>query len=160
MTNALEVSVADGVPYIDYVREFDYPAREVFRAHTDPESYAQWIGPDALETRVDGFEATRGGSYRFVQTDGDGGEFAFRGVFHNVRRDEFILQTFEYEGYPDQASLDYMHFEDLPEGRSRLTGHSLYPSVETRDNFVSSGMESGMAAGYDKLEQMLAFATA
>ncbi|UPO77320.1 MULTISPECIES: SRPBCC family protein [Arthrobacter] len=159
MTNALEVTVPDGVPYIDYVREFDYPAREVFRAHVDPESYRQWIGPDALETRIDGFEPTSGGSYRFVQTDGEG-EFAFRGVFHSVRPDEFILQTFEYEGYPDEASLDYMHFEDLPDGRSRLIGHSLYPSVETRDNFVSSGMESGMAAGYDKLEQLLAFATA
>lgn len=159
MTNALEVTVPDGVPYIDYAREFDYPAREVFRAHVDPESYRQWIGPDALETRIDGFEPASGGSYRFVQTDGEG-EFAFRGVFHSVRPDEFILQTFEYEGYPDEASLDYMHFEDLPDGRSRLIGHSLYPSVETRDNFVSSGMESGMAAGYDKLEQLLAFATA
>lgn len=159
MTNALEVTVPDGVPYIDYVREFDYPARAVFRAHTDPESYAQWIGSDDLRTRIDGFEATSGGSYRFVQADDDG-EYAFRGVFHSVRPDEFILQTFEYEGYPDEASLDYMHFEELPGGRSRIVGHSLYPSVETRDSFVSSGMESGMAGGYDKLEQLLAFATA
>ena len=159
MTNALQVTVPDGVPFMDFVREFDYPAREVFRAHVNPESYVQWIGPDGLQTRIDAFEATPGGSYRFVQTDGEG-EFAFRGVFHSVRQNEFILQTFEYEGYPDQASLDYLHFEDLPDGRSRLTGHSLYPSVETRDNFVSSGMESGMAVGYDKLEQLLAFATA
>ncbi|MBD8043403.1 SRPBCC family protein [Arthrobacter sp. Sa2BUA2] len=159
MTNALEVTVPDGVPYIDYVREFDYPAREVFRAHVNPESYAQWIGPGSLETRIDAFEPTSGGSYRFVQTDSEG-EYAFRGVFHSVRPDEFILQTFEYEGFPDETSLDYMRFEDLPDGRSRLIGHSLYPSVETRDNFVSSGMESGMASGYDKLEQLLAFATA
>ena len=159
MTNALEVTLPDGAPYIDYSREFDYPAIDVFRAHVTADSYAEWVGPDELETRIDAFEATPGGSYRFVQTDDDG-EYAFRGVFHNIRSGEFILQTFEYEGYPDQTSLDYLHFEDLPGGRSRLSGHSLYPSVETRDNFVSSGMESGMAAGYDKLEQLLAFTTA
>ncbi|MBD7996492.1 SRPBCC family protein [Arthrobacter sp. Sa2CUA1] len=160
MTNALEVTAPDGVPYLDAAREFDYPARQVFRAHVDPEVYAEWIGPDRLTTRVDGFEPVSGGSYRFVQTDDDGGEFAFRGVFHTVRPDEFILQTFEYEGYPDHASLEYLHFEDLPGGRSRMHGRSLYPSVETRDNFLSSGMEAGMAAGLDKLEQLLAFATA
>ena len=157
MTNALEVTVPDGVPFIDYVREFDYPARDVFGAHTDPESYVQWVGPERLDTRIDAFEAVSGGSYRFVQTEG-GEEYAFRGVFHSVRPSEFILQTFEFEGYPDQASLDYLSFEDLPDGRSRLVGHSIYPSVETRDSFVSSGMESGMAEGYDKLEQLLAFA--
>jgi len=159
MTNALEVTLSDGVPFIDYVREFDYPAREVFRAHVSPDSYVQWVGPEGLDTRIDAFEATPGGSYRFVQSEG-GEEYAFRGVFHNIRPNEFILQTFEYEGYPDQTSLDFMRFEDLPGGRSRLSGHSVYPSVQTRDNFVSSGMESGMAAGYDKLEQLLAFATA
>lgn len=160
MTNALEVTLPDGAPYIDYTREFDYPALDVFRAHVTADSYAEWVGPERLQTRIDAFEATPGGSYRFVQSDDDGGEFAFRGVFHNIRAGEFILQTFEYEGYPDQASLDFLRFEDLPGGRSRLSGHSVYPSVQTRDNFVSSGMESGMAAGYDKLEQLLAFATA
>ena len=160
MTNALEVTLPDGAPYIDYTREFDYPALDVFRAHITADSYAQWVGPDELETRIDAFEATPGGSYRFVQNDDDGGEYAFRGVFHNIRPGEFILQTFEYEGYPDEASLDFLRFEDLPGGRSRLSGHSVYPSVQTRDNFVSSGMESGMASGYDKLEQLLAFATA
>jgi len=160
MTNALEVTLPDGAPYIDYSREFDYPALDVFRAHVTADSYAQWVGPEELETRIEAFEPTPGGSYRFVQSNDDGGEFAFRGVFHNLRPGEFILQTFEYEGYPDQASLDFLRFEDLPGGRSRLVGHSVYPSVQTRDNFVSSGMESGMAAGYDKLEQLLAFATA
>ena len=160
MTNALEVTLPDGAPYIDYSREFDYPAVDVFRAHVTADSYAEWVGPERLITRIDAFEATPGGSYRFVQSDDDGGEYAFRGVFHNLRPGEFILQTFEYEGYPDQASLDFLRFEDLPGGRSRLSGHSVYPSVQTRDNFVSSGMESGMAAGYDKLEQLLAFATA
>ncbi|MCC3282045.1 MULTISPECIES: SRPBCC family protein [Arthrobacter] len=159
MTNALEVTLPDSAPFIDYTREFDYPAARVFGAHVDPDTYAEWIGPDRLDTRIDVFDAVPGGSYRFVQTEGTE-EYAFRGVFHSIRPAEFILQTFEYEGFPDQASLDFLRFEDLPDGRSRLVGHSVYPSLETRDSFVSSGMESGMAAGYDKLEQLLAFATA
>ncbi len=33
------------VPLVRIVREFDAPPEKVFRAHTDPELVAQWMGP-------------------------------------------------------------------------------------------------------------------
>lgn len=157
MPNALHVTAPEGVPLVDYVREFDVPASEVFRAHTDPELYRQWIGPRGLETRIDGFDCRSGGSYRFVQRGEEGGdEYAFRGLFHTVRQDALIVQTFEYEGWPDVVTLEYSTFEDLPGGRSRLTGRSVHPSVESREQYLSTGMESGMSQGYERLEELLA----
>lgn len=38
----------------------------------------------------------------------------------------------------------------------RLRIHSVYPSVETRDGMVSSGMEEGMSEGYQRLDVILA----
>ena len=40
-----------------------------------------------------------------------------------------------------------MTFEDLGNGRTRLRGHSVYPSQEARDGMAQSGMEGGMTRG-------------
>lgn len=155
MSNALKLTLPEASPYIEYERELDFPVAEVFRAHTDPELYRQWIGPRGLTTRIDRFECRAGGSYRFVQWGEDGTEHAFRGTFHTVRGNEFILQTFEYEAWPDAVSLEYSTFEDLGGGRCRLIGRSVCSSIEARDAMAASGMEGGMAEGYERLEELL-----
>ena len=155
MSNPLNLSAPTGEPHKDYSREFDYPVRDVFRAHTDPELFARWIGPQDLATRIDVFEARTGGAYRFVQCRGED-EYAFRGVFHTLRQDDFVLQTFEFEADPNVVTLEYSTFTDLPGGRSRLFGRSLYPSVQARDTFLSNGIEEGMSSGYDQLDDLLA----
>jgi uncharacterized protein YndB with AHSA1/START domain len=48
-----------------------------------------------------------------------------------------------------------MTFEDLGGGRTRLRGHSVFPSLEARDGMVSSGMEQGMGEGYERLDELL-----
>ena len=83
------------------------------------------------------------------------GTFGFNGTFHTVRDNEFILQTFEFEGAPDMVNIEYMWFEDLGNGRSRLRGRSICPNTEARDALLSSGMEGGMTEGYEKLDALL-----
>jgi uncharacterized protein YndB with AHSA1/START domain len=158
MSNALTVTNPEGLPYTEYEREFDAPAAAVFRAHTDPELYLQWIGPHGLTTRIEEHDYRAGGSFRFVQHGHDGVEYAFRGTVHNVREGEFILNTFEYEGWPDVVTLEYTSFEDLPGGRSRLTGRSVFPDLDSRQRYLEDGMERGMTEGYDRLDTLLAHA--
>ena len=43
MTNALNVTVPEGLPFIDFEREFDFPVADVFRAHKEPELVARWL---------------------------------------------------------------------------------------------------------------------
>lgn len=155
MSNPLTLTTPEGEPLMEYSREFDFPVHDVFRAHMDPEIFAQWIGPLDVATRIDQFEARTGGAYRFVHSRGDDEEYAFRGVFHTVRQDEFVLMTFEFEGTPEVVTLEYTTFTPLPGGRSLLTGRSLYPSVESRDEFLSNGMEAGMSDGYNQLDELL-----
>jgi len=156
MSNTLNITNPKGLPYTEYEREFDVPAAAVFRAHTDPELYRQWIGPRGLATRIEEHDYRAGGSFRFIQQGDDGVEYAFRGSVHTVRENEFILNTFEYEGWPDVVTLEYTRFEDLPGGRSRLIGRSVYPSLEARERYLADGMEGGMTEGYDRLDELLA----
>ena len=153
-TNALTVTAPEGVQYVDFVREFDYPVEAVFNAHRDPALVAQWLGPRDLEMEIEEYDFRTGGRYRYIHGRGDE-KYGFNGVFHVVRENEFAVQTFEFEGYPDVVALDSMRFIDLGDGRTRLEGHSVYPTQEARDGMVASGMEHGMREGYERLEELL-----
>jgi uncharacterized protein YndB with AHSA1/START domain len=143
------------VPLVRLTREFDAPPEKVFRAHVDPELFAQWNGPNSVTIRIDKFDCRTGGSYRYAALR-DGEEFGFRGSFHEVRPAELIVQTFTYEGTPDGVALERLTFEDLGGGRTRLVATSLVDSFEGRDAFLASGMEVGVQEGYAKLDALLA----
>lgn len=155
MSNPLVIDTVPGTSYADITREFDAPVEALFRAHADPALFAQWIGPGEERTEITDWDFRSGGSYRFVQRD-KGGEYAFRGSFHTVRENELIIQTFEFEGWPDEVSMDRISFESLPGGRSRIVDHSVFPSIEVLENMIAEGMERGMREGYEKLDRMLA----
>lgn len=157
MTNPLTLRIPEGKPFLDYEREFDFPVHDVFQAHVDPELYVQWIGTPEMTTRIDAFEPWAGGAYRWVSSGPDGVEHPFRGLFHTVREDDFMLTTFEYEGLPDAVTLEYYTFTELPGGRSKLTGRSVYPSLEVREEWTSGGgMEQAMSEGYERLDELFA----
>ena len=142
------------IPLIRITRDFAATPAQLFRAHTDPELFARWVGPDGMTTTVDRWDATSGGSWRYIAA-GHGGEHAFRGCFHAVRPDR-IVQTFTYEGQPDAVALETLDFEDLGDGRTRLHARSLCDSFEARDAWLRSGMEVGVDEGYAKLDALLA----
>jgi uncharacterized protein YndB with AHSA1/START domain len=158
MTNSLTLSVPDGLPFIGFTRDFDASVAAVFRAHRDPELIAQWLGPNGYEMDVEVYDFRTGGRYRYTHRNPEGEEFHFNGVFHVVRENEFAIQTFEFEGYPDVVSIESIRFEDLGDGRTRLHGHATYPTLEARDGMVQSGMERGMSQGYERLESLVATA--
>jgi uncharacterized protein YndB with AHSA1/START domain len=142
------------VPVIRITRDFNATPAQLLRAHTDPDLFIQWVGPNGMTTKIDQWDARTGGSWRFVQ-DAEGAEFAFRGCFHEIRPDR-IVQTFTYEGEPDGVALETMVFEDLGDGRTRMLSSSLCDSFEGRDAWLQSGMETGVHEGYAKLDRLLA----
>ncbi|GAA0803760.1 SRPBCC family protein [Spirilliplanes yamanashiensis] len=145
------------LPIIRITRDFRATPERLLRAHTDPELYARWVGPDGMHTRIEQWDARTGGSYRFVSVR-DGAEYAFRGCFHEIRPDR-IVRTFTWEGDPDGVALETLRFEDLGGGTTRLHTQSLVESFESRDAWLRSGMETGLDDGYAKLERMLADGT-
>lgn len=154
-TNETQIFSDPTVPLVRITREFDAPAEKVFRAHTDPELFAQWVGPRDLTTEIERWECRTGGSYRFVQRRGDEA-YGFYGSIHEVRPAHLIVQTFCFEEMPDAVTLERLTFEDLGDGRSRLVTTSLVDSFEGRDAFVASGMETGVVEGYQRLDAVLA----
>jgi uncharacterized protein YndB with AHSA1/START domain len=155
-TNETRIELDTEVPLVRITREFDAPPEKVFRAHTDADLVAQWLGPRGYEMKVDHYDCRTGGAYRYVHVSGEGEEFAFHGSFHEVRPAELIVQTFTYEGQPDHVALERLTLTDLGDGRTRLVATSLVDSFADRDAFVASGMETGVREGYERLDEVLA----
>lgn len=138
-------------------REFDAPRELVFKAFTDPDLYAQWLGPRGLTTTLETFEPRSGGRWRYIQTDKDGNKFAFHGVNHEIAPPERIIGTFEFEGLPETGHviLQRASFEELPGDRTRLTSQSVFLSVEDRDGMMQADMEEGVNESYERLDELL-----
>lgn len=149
------ITAEPDVPGVRIVREFDAPPARVFAAHVDPELFVRWIGPNSIETRITSWDATTGGHWRYEALR-DGEVIArFYGSFHEVRPPGRIVQTFTWDGAPDGVSLETVTFEDLPDGRCRLTALAIVDSFAARDAMLSSGMDVGVTEGYEKLDSLV-----
>jgi uncharacterized protein YndB with AHSA1/START domain/DNA-binding transcriptional ArsR family regulator len=151
------ISADERLPIIRITRDFNATPAQLMRAHLDPDLFARWVGPDGMDTTIDIWDVRDGGSWRYV-AGRDGQEFAFRGCFHRIG-DDTVVQTFTWEGMPEEVSLETLRFEDLGDGRTRLHAQSLCDSFEGRDAWLRSGMEVGIEQGYAKLDRVLAEGT-
>jgi uncharacterized protein YndB with AHSA1/START domain len=142
---------------IQVTRDFDALRRWVFDAFTKPELVRRWLlGPPGWTMPLCEIDLRVGGAYRYVwRSDKDGAQMAMGGEFREVIPLERLVATesFDDAWYPGEA-LDTTVFVET-RGLTTVTITILYESQEARDTARRSGMEHGMAAGYDRLESLL-----
>lgn len=153
--NGTRIIAERGKQEVIITRIFDAPRALVFRAYTDRNLIPQWWGPKRLTTTIDKMDVKPGGQWRFIHRDAAGNEYAFHGVYHEVRSPERIVNTFEFEGMPGHVSLETCILEDIG-GKTKMTGRSVYQTVEDRDGMLASGMEEGVFETMDRLAELLA----
>lgn len=156
-TNPTTIEAPEGTPFLTVTRDFDATPAQVFRAHTDPKLVVQWLGPRDLEMDVVEFDARPGGRYRYIHHGGHLGDerAEFHGVFHAVDPDRLIIQTFEYAGWPDEVTLEFCRLTEV-DGKTRVTTHSVFPSLEAREGALASGMTHGINDSMERLSELLA----
>ncbi len=151
--HSAQIEADPKVPLIRITRDFAATPEQLFRAHMDPELYKKWVGPADISTRIDHWDARSGGSFAFTNLR-DGEEHSFHGSFHEVSPTR-IVQTFTYDLWPESVSLETLTLTNLGDGRTRLVATSLVDSFEGRDQWLASGMETGVNDGYAKLDDLL-----
>lgn len=141
-------------------RGFDAPRRLVWEAMTKPELIRRWLfEPPGWSMTVCEEDTRVGGAFHWAWAGPDGKTaLVMRGVYREVVPPERIVRTEVFEfGGEAQAGEQLVTFV-LTErsGKTTLTLTVLYPSKGARDAMLASGMEHGVATGYDKLAEMLA----
>jgi uncharacterized protein YndB with AHSA1/START domain len=138
-------------------RLFDAPRRLVFDAWTKPALVKRWLlGPPGWTLAVCDIDLKVGGSFRYVWRHDNGTEMGMGGVYREIAAPERIVATekFDQSWYPGEAIGTIVLTEQS--GKTTLTQTLLYESREARDVVLKSPMESGVAASYDRLAEMLA----
>ncbi len=149
------IVAAPGKQEIVVTRDFDAPRELVYRVLTDPELRPHWWGPRYLTTTVETMDAREGGTWRFIQRDPEGNDFAFNGVYHVVDAPRQIVETFEFEGLPERhVALDTTTLVER-DGVTTLTQTSVFQTVADRDGMVASGMEGGARESMERVAELL-----
>ena len=137
-------------------RDFDAPRSLVFEAFTKPEHVKCWWGHRDSTLSVCEVDLRPGGAWRFVIQKANGGKEPFCGVYREITPPERLVYTFVYdvEGYRDPGGLVTDVFQEKGKGTT-LVETMLFPSVESRDTTLRSGMEAGAAESFDRLAELL-----
>ena len=143
------------LPYVDYEMVLDAPVSALFTAFCDADLIRRWFGPRDSRMQIERWDLHTGGGYRFAHLRGPAA-YWFRGVVHSARENELVIWTFEFEGYADLPSLEYLSFVDLGDDRCLLRSRSIFPTVEVRDATIEGGgLEASVRDSYERLDALL-----
>jgi uncharacterized protein YndB with AHSA1/START domain len=140
-------------------RAFNAPRALVWKAMSTPELIKRWLfGPPGWEMTTCEDDARVGGTFRWAWRGPNGEAMAMHGVYREVVPPERVVRTESFEfGCAPQAGEQLATLVLAEQGDGTLlTITLLYPSKESRDGAIASGMEHGVAASYDKLAEILA----
>ena len=137
------------------VREFDAPRELVFKAYTTPEYVRRWWAGKRGNVTIAEIDLRVGGQWRYVMVADGGFEVAFHGEYQEIVPNEKLVNTEIFEGAPEAgAAIVTCTFEDLDDGRTKLSMLTAVGTKEIRDSIIGTGMESGAQEGLDILEQI------
>ena len=139
-------------------RAFDAPRRLVFDGahHPGHPRAVRCSARRGWEMVVCEVDLRVGGAYRYVwRRQSTGKTMGMGGVFQEVVAPERLVATerFDDPWYPG-LGLSTTVLEER-DGTTTLINTVRYESRATRDTVLQSGMESGVAASYDRLEGLL-----
>lgn len=156
--NNTQVIAEEGKQELFIIREFDAPRESVFKAFTDPEILIKFFAPFGNTMHFNHHDYRSGGSYSWCNKDGSGKILCtFSGVIHEMTAPLRLIQTAEFMELPERGHvvLEAMLFEELPKGRTKLTIHDVCFSVADRNAMVESGMEKGLVAIFNQLDELI-----
>jgi uncharacterized protein YndB with AHSA1/START domain len=160
MTDAIKVTPT-GDRGIVIARAFDIPAARLFEAWTRPDLLQRWLlGPPGWTMTVCDIDVRPGGSYRYQWRNEQGTEIGMGGVYREVAAPSpenpgRLVATERFDPpYDHGEAISTLTFGEAG-GRTTVTNAVDYPSRETRDAVLASGMERGIQASYDRLARIL-----
>jgi uncharacterized protein YndB with AHSA1/START domain len=141
-------------------RTFDAPRHLVWDAMTKPELIRRWLFLPPGWTMTKCEEDLRvGGAYRWEWAGEDGKTaMVMHGVYREVVPMERAVRTETFDMGCDHRLGEQLASLVFTEqgGKTLVTIRLVFPTMEHRDGALASGMEHGMSAGYDQLDEMLA----
>lgn len=156
MERKTKVHAEEGKQEIIITREFDLPVELLFKAHTEPEIFEEWMSHEYGNTKVLKLEGKNHGSFQFQTADLQGNVmFSANGVIHEFVPDQKITRTFEMENTPFPVQLEFLQFEKLTGDTSKLVMQMIFKSVELRDQLLKMPFGHGLNMAHNRLQDVV-----
>lgn len=156
MERKTKINADDGKQELMINREFDLPVELLFRAHTEPDIFEEWMSHEYGKTKVLKLECKKHGSYQFETKDAEGNKlFGANGVIHEFIPNQKITRTFEMENSSFDVQLEFLEFEKLTEDRSKLNMHIIYRSLELRNQLLKLPFAQGLNMAHNRLQEIV-----
>jgi len=149
----ISISQEPGLGEVTIIRTYNAPRELVFSCFVEPERLAQFWGPKGTHVPLESvvIEPRVGGRFEALMVADDGsGEFPMTGVFVEFEPPEVF--SFAEPGYSDQSMVSRSTFEDLGDGRTRVTIYQ----TNVPEQFRSAEAMAGMTSSLDRFEEYLA----
>lgn len=151
MERKTKITAEDGKQDLLITREFDLPLELLFKAYVEPEIVEQWMGTKVLK-----LENKKHGSWQFQTSDAKGNVvLQTNGVIHEFVPNQKIIRTFEMENTPFPVQLEFLEFEALNEGTSKLNMQIVYRSVADRDKMLQLPFAKGINMAHNRLQDFV-----
>ena len=158
INNNTQIIAEEGKQELFIIREFDAPKELVFKAFTDPDILVQFFAPFGNTMHFNHHDYQNHGSYSWCNKDASGNVLCtFSGTIHEISAPDRVIQTSEFMELPERGHvvLEAMKFEALPGDRTKLVIHDVCFSVADRDAMIQSGMEHGLVAIFNQLDELI-----
>lgn len=151
MERKTKVEAASGKQTIDITRNFELPVELLFQAYTEPGIIAQWMGTNVLK-----HENKNHGSWHFQTRDQEGNiVFEANGVIHEFVSNQRIIRTFQMTNTDFPVQLDFLEFESIDSQNSKITIHTIYKTIEDRDQVLKLPFAYGINMAHNRLQEVV-----
>lgn len=146
-----KIDAQNGQQDLVITREFDLPLALLFKAYTEPDILAQWMGTKVLK-----LENKPHGGWQFETSDPQGNVvFRANGVVHEFVPEVRITRTFQMENTPFPVQLEFLEFEKITDDTSKLTMHIIYRSAAVRDQMLKLPFAQGINMAHNRLQDIV-----
>ena len=141
--------------------EFDAPPERVWQMWSDPRQLERWWGPPTYPATVVEHDLTPEGRVTYFMTGPEGDRH--HGWWRILSIDPPWSLQFE-DGFADEAGNENpdmptvttaVSLEDNPPSGTRMQIHSVFPSQEAMEQFLSMGMEEGIREAVSQIDGIL-----
>ena len=133
-------------------RIINAPRDLVFAAWVDSKHADKWMGPTGYTTVTQSMDVRPGGMWRFTMS-GPQGVFPNRVTYIEVVKPSRLVYKHGTDKDNDPDAFDVtVTFEELADGRTHITMHSVFPSAAARNKVVKEF--HAIEGGYQTLERL------
>jgi uncharacterized protein YndB with AHSA1/START domain len=158
-------------PEFVIARTFNAPRNRVWEAWTDSVKVKRWWGPVGFAVPVCEMDARPGGKFRIVMRSPYGVEYPLKGVYRKVVEPEQLIYTENWDEHPAQwqqilrdngagneaqGALNTISFDEVGEGKTKVTIRTLFEAGSIRDAMEKMGMKEGWMESLNRLADLLA----